>query len=191
MPQIHRVPYGDRATRGTFKCSDCGFELFFPEERVLPPCPCFDEAHTKRSWKFLQETRGSRHTLEEHYPVHKRKSMAIHLAMLVITQLIFKGMIIRVESFPSSRDFAELRRQLKSLSSGAFVRALTGTGREDYFDIMYKCQWPVSIVEHSEGLREIIDTCINRLSVGEPQPRILTAARSLSVTPPPPRTRHA
>lgn len=191
MPQTHRVLYGDHATRGTFKCSDCGFELFFPEARALPPCPCFDEAHAKKSWKFIQETREPCHTREERYPIHKRKAMAIRLAMLVITQMIFEGMTVRVESFPSSRDFAELRRQLESLSSGAFVRALTGTGREDYFDIMYKCQWPVSIVEHSEGLWDIIDTCVNRLSAGETHPQILTAANSLPATPPPPQTRHA
>ena len=179
MNQIYRVSYGNEAPPGRFKCSDCGYEVSFPARRPLPPCPRFDDAHSKRSWKFLHSREDSLPSPESGYPVYLRKKMAIRLALMIAAEMLARDCAIRVESFAPSRSLEEIHGQLESLSSGALIRVISRDGPQEYFDMMYKCQWPVSVVEHSAGMHETVSVCINRMSIGEPRQEIHTAVNSL------------
>ena len=180
MTQKNRIPYGGEAFPGRFTCADCGYEIFFPHGRPLPPCPRFDDSHEKKSWKPHAGTRESAFSPEEKYPVHKRKEMAIALAMRIIADMIAAGASIQVESLQPSRDPVTIRWQLESFSSGAFVQGVSAAGVTEYFDIMYKSQWPVSVVEYSDGLRQTVEDCIRDMAAGEARDNreVLTAANS-------------
>ena len=181
MPTKDRIPYGIDALPGRFKCADCGYEISLAYGRPLPPCPRFDDFHDKRSWKPLAKAEGTEPFSEERYPVHKRKETAILLAMRIIETIIATGASIQVESLRPSRNPETLRRQLESFSSGAFVRVAFASGSTGYFDILYKCQWPVAVVEYSDNLQPAVEACISEMFAGETrrdQKTVLTAANS-------------
>ncbi|SBW08933.1 hypothetical protein KL86DPRO_50025 [uncultured delta proteobacterium] len=190
MPSKSRIPYGRMIHSGRFKCTDCGYEITLHAARPLPPCPRHDDAHTKKSWQMLA---GHLSTVERPvdgkihpdaaYPVHTRKATAISLAMRIISEMVAKGALIMVESYSPATDLAEIRMRLESLYSGAYVTAAFADGSEEYFDIMYKCQWPVAVAEYSAGLHHTVKACIDSLSRGEAPDRQerLPAAPALPV----------
>lgn len=45
-----RAPYGSDVSGGTFLCADCGQQIRVQSVSSLPPCPEFDESHTKKEW---------------------------------------------------------------------------------------------------------------------------------------------
>lgn len=48
-----RAPYGSDVAAGTYECVDCGHEITVQSVTSLPPCPKFNDSHTKKEWKCL------------------------------------------------------------------------------------------------------------------------------------------
>lgn len=169
MTLSNRIPYGYEALPGRFRCADCGYELAFAAGKPLPPCPLYDDGHSKSCWMPLAETRPAvgRKTEERgpeaDPPALRRKAEAIDLAMVIINDALTEGASIQVESLPLSRNRARIRQQLESLSSGAFVLAIFPDGSTEYFDIMYKCHRDIAIMEYSDGLGRIVEEGLGKL----------------------------
>ncbi len=47
------IEYGSNVSGGAFEYAGCGEGLQIASTESLPPCPNFDDAHTKKCWRTI------------------------------------------------------------------------------------------------------------------------------------------